>query len=82
MTSQNGGNISNIMIINDFKAEKLGPNNIMNLCDVLIDEVGMSHIHPRKETIITMNDSWDSALLDEFKENLPKLDPKTTLDHL
>jgi len=38
----------------------------MNLCDVLIDEPAVSNIQRRKET---NNDSWDSAILDEFKEN-------------
>jgi len=57
-----------LMAMNDYK-ERFGPNNIMNMCDVLIDEVAMSNIHPRKETN-TMNDSWDLAMLDELKENM------------
>ena len=62
--------MSHLMIINDYKInhEGLGPNNIMSLCDVLIDEVAMSHIQPRKETN-HMNDSWDSAIIDEFKDS-------------
>jgi hypothetical protein len=57
------------MIINDYKMNNGGgTNSIMNLCDVLMDEVAISHIQPRKETI-TMNDSWDSAILDEFKDH-------------
>lgn len=60
--------MGNLMVMHEYK-EKLGPNNIMNLCDVLIDEVAMSNIHPRKETN-TMNDSWDLAMLDELKENM------------
>ena len=39
------------------------------MCDVLIYEVAMGNIHPRKETN-TMNDSWDLAMLDELKENM------------
>jgi hypothetical protein len=39
--------MGHLMVMHDYK-ERFGPNNIMNMCDVLIDEVAMSNIHPRK----------------------------------
>lgn len=61
--------MGHLMVMQEDYKGKLGANNIMNLCDVLIDEVAMSNIHPRKETN-TMNDSWDLAMMDELKENM------------